>query len=134
MKLFEILEGTTRFSAYRRNLFVIGINLIIASVDFAYAIDTKIAFISTRDDNAEIYVMDTNGTDTGRLTKHPAIDSYPAWSPGGAKIAFTSIRRNGATHEIYIMDADGKRPVRLTTNNQPVPAFDESPAWSPDGA
>ena len=133
MKFFEMLEGTTRFSAFLRNLFIIGISPIIASVDFAYAIDTKIAFISTRDDNAEIYVMDTDGTDTVRLTKHSVIDSYPAWSPDGTKIAFTSNRRNGATHEIYIMDADGKRPVRLTKNNQPVPAYDESPSWSPDG-
>ena len=133
MKFFMMLKGTTRFSAFRRNLFVIGISLIIASVDLAYAIETKIAFISTRDGNQEIYVMDVDGTGLVRLTKHPAIDSYPAWSPDGTKIAFTSNRRNGSTYEIYIMDADGKAPLRLTKNNQPVPAYDESPSWSPDG-
>ena len=133
MKFFMMLEGTTCFSAFLRNLFVIGLSLIIASVDLAYAIETKIAFISTRDGNAEIYAMNSDGTNIVRLTKHPAIDAYPAWSPNGTKIAFTSNRRNGSTHEIYIMDADGKAPVRLTKNNQPVPAYDESPSWSPDG-
>ena len=134
MKFFEMLERTTRFSAFRQNLFGIGIGLFIASVDLAHAIETKIAFMSTRDGNAEIYVMDTDGAAPVRLTKHPAIDSYPAWSPDGSKIAFTSNRRNGSTHEIYITDADGKDTVRLTKNNQPVPAYDESPSWSPDGS
>ena len=133
MKFFEMLERTTRFSAFRQNLFGIGIGLFIASVDLAHAIETKIAFMSTRDGNAEIYVMDTDGAAPVRLTKHPAIDSYPAWSPDGSKIAFTSNRRNGSTHEIYITDADGKDTVRLTKNNQPVPAYDKSPSWSPDG-
>ena len=134
MKFFEMLERTTRFSAFRQNLFGIGIGLFIASVDLAHAIETKIAFMSTRDGNAEIYVMDTDGAAPVRLTKHPAIDSYPAWTPDGSKIAFTSNRRNGSTHEIYITDADGKDTVRLTKNNQPVPAYDESPSWSPDGS
>ena len=133
MKFFMMLKGTTRFGAFRRSLFVTGISLIITSVDLAYAIETKIAFMSTRDGNAEIYVMDADGTGPVRLTKHPAIDSYPAWSPDGTKIAFTSNRRNGSTHEIYAMNADGRGMERLTTNHQPVPAYDKSPSWSPDG-
>ena len=106
----------------------------MAFADSVQAMDTKIAFSSTRDGNSEIYVMNSDGTDTIRLTRHPAIDAYPTWSPDGTKIAFASTRRNGSTHEIYVMNADGKRPIRLTTNNQPVPAYDKSPSWSPDGA
>ena len=36
----------------------------------------------------------------------------------------------GITSEIYVMDADGGNPQRLTENRQ----NDDSPAWSPDGA
>ncbi|UCC48931.1 MAG: PD40 domain-containing protein, partial [Gemmatimonadota bacterium] len=32
-------------------------------------------------------------------------------------------------YEIYVMNADGSNPVRLTDN----PAGDYEPAWSPDG-
>ena len=116
-----------------RDLFILGICFLIAFVESALAIETKIAFLSTRDGNAEIYATDSDWTAPVRLTRHPAIDSFPAWSPDGTKIAFTSNRRNGSTYEIYIMGADGKRPVRLTTNRRQVPAYDESPSWSPDG-
>ena len=133
MKFWRLLERTVGFKDFRPDLFILGIGFLIAFVESAGAIETKIAFLSTRDGNAEIYATDSDWTAPVRLTRHPAIDSHPAWSPDGSKIAFTSNRRNGSTNEIYIMDADGKRPVRLTTNRRQVPAFDESPSWSPDG-
>ena len=56
-----------------------------------------------------------------------AFDSNPAWSPGGEKIAFASTR--DGNKEIYVMDADGEHPRRLTSNK----LVDDYPAWSPDG-
>jgi len=44
-----------------------------------------------------------------------------------APILFRS-NRDG-NHEVYVMDADGTDPVRLTDN----PAWDRDPCWSPDG-
>ena len=43
--------------------------------------NTKIAFESYRDGNAEIYVMAADGTNQRRLTKNTADDGIPAWSP-----------------------------------------------------
>jgi len=43
----------------------------------------------------------------------------------GTKIAFQSDR--DGNFEIYVMEADGSDPVRLTDN----PAMDSQPAWSP---
>jgi len=85
----------------------------------------RIAFISSRDGNWEIYVMNADGTDQHNLTNHPADDWEPAWSPDGTQIAFVSVR--DGNHEIYVMDADGSN-VRNLTNH---PAHDGSPAWSP---
>jgi Tol biopolymer transport system component len=79
----------------------------------------KIAFVSNRDGNDEIYVMSVDGSSLKRLTNDPTNDQHPAWSSDGQRIAFS---RNG----IYVMNADGSSQTRLTE-------FGEFPSWSPDG-
>ena len=86
---------------------------------------SKIAFVSIRDGNDEIYVMNANGSDVTRLTNDPASDGGPAWSPDGLKIAFSS-NRDGS-YEIYIMNTDGSNVTRLTN----YPESDTMPAWGP---
>jgi len=88
---------------------------------------TKIAFVSDRDGDNDIYVMNADGGEQTNLTKNPARDSSPSWSPDGKKIAFHS-ERDG-NFEIYVMNADGSEQTNLTKN----PAHDESLSWSPDG-
>src|SRR5947209_12075953 len=75
----------------------------------------KIAFASMRDGNAEIYVMNADGSLQVNLTKNPARDLNPAWSPDGTKITFTT-NRDGRL-EIYLMNADGSGQVRLTNSS-----------------
>ena len=41
----------------------------------------RLAFVSTRDGNAEIYVMNVDGSDQVRLTRNPGNDTEPAWRP-----------------------------------------------------
>ena len=62
-------------------------------------------FVSWRDGNGEVYVMNADGSAPENLTRHPANDCHPAWSPDGRRIAFVS-RRDGNS-EIYVMNADG---------------------------
>src|SRR3989475_12454314 len=88
----------------------------------------KIAFVSNRDGNNEIYTMNVDSTGVARLTVNVASDVNPTWSPDGTKIAFVS-NRDG-NNEIYVMNADGTGQTRLTTST----AGDVSPAWSPDGS
>ena len=88
---------------------------------------TKIAFTSNRNGNAEIYVMDGDRGNPRRVTVNPSGDGYPAWSPDGKKIAFAS-NRNKDHIQIWVIDADGKNPTRLTDGLR-----DENPDWSPDG-
>ncbi len=49
-----------------------------------------------------------------QLTTDKADDAYPAWSPDGSKIAFTSYRSGNA--DIWIMNSDGSNQKQLTTN------------------
>ncbi len=87
-----------------------------------------IAFETTRDGNAEVYLLNAETGETLNLTRHPADDRAPAWSPDGARIAFES-HRDG-NWEIYILDLNDGSLARVTEN----PAYDGAPAWSPDGA
>ena len=71
--------------------------------------------------------MGSDGSNSRRLTDHPAEDRSPSWSPDGRHIAFDSERAGKA--EIYVMGSDGSNRRRLTDH----PAGDRSPSWSPDG-
>src|SRR3990172_9105342 len=60
----------------------------------------------------------------------PAQAAFPG---GNGKIAFNSCRDSTeefGSDEIFVMNADGSNPTRLTND----PAFDWCPSWSPDGA
>ena len=87
----------------------------------------KIAFVSRRDGNSEIYLMNPDGSNQTNLTNNSADDYDPAWSPDGTEIAFVSDRTGKS--QIFVMNADGSNPMQLT--------FDLSDpyglSWSPDG-
>jgi TolB protein len=88
---------------------------------------SRIAFVSGRDGNAEIYTILRNGLGLQRLTNNPARDNDPAWSPDGKRIAFVSDR--DGPPDLYLMSADGSGVTRLTNTT----AREFFPAWSPDG-
>ncbi len=107
---------------------VISLLIPVQFVENGYASRrTKIAFTSSRDGNKEIYVMDGDGQNQRRLTVNPTVDENPAWSPDGKKLAFESNRNRGYI-QIWVIDADGKNPIRLTDG-----VTDVNPDWSPDG-
>ncbi len=97
----------------------------------------RLAFLSGRDGNAEIYSMKADGSDVRRLTNsaidNPATtsineseDTSPAYSPDGTKIVFESAR--SGDYEVYTMNAaDGSGLTRLTNS----PGFDGRCDWQP---
>jgi serine/threonine-protein kinase len=65
----------------------------------------RIAFMSRRDGNWEIYVVASNGSGLQRLTNDPGEDGLPAWSPDGKAIAFISSR--GGSWAMWAMAPNG---------------------------
>lgn len=71
----------------------------------------KIAFMSRRDGNWEIYTANIDGSSLHRLTQNPARDGLPTWSPDGQALAFVS-NRDGAW-AIWAMTPAGQDQRRL---------------------
>ncbi len=90
----------------------------------------RIVFRSMRDGNAEIHVMNADGTDVRRLTHHEATDTMPAFSSAGDRVAFTSLRDGNFELYTIALDEDGRpgAPERLTRSL----GHDMHPRFSPD--
>ncbi|MBQ9242309.1 MAG: PD40 domain-containing protein [Proteobacteria bacterium] len=87
----------------------------------------RIALTLSKDGDAEIYTMASDGSDLRRLTNNRAIDTSPSWSPDCSKIAFVSDR--GGNPQIYTMAADGSNVTRLTMAGK----YNTNPAWGKNG-
>ncbi|MEW5899910.1 MAG: Tol-Pal system beta propeller repeat protein TolB [Acidobacteriota bacterium] len=87
---------------------------------------SKIVFISNRDGNEELYLMDYDGQNQTRLTFNKIIDYMPAWSADGKKIAYTSYKNLNAG--LYILDLEAGKITPVSTRGTNF-----SPSFSADG-
>jgi eukaryotic-like serine/threonine-protein kinase len=88
----------------------------------------KIAFASDRSGNVEIWVSDSDGSNSSQLTSFGGPDvTTPHWSPDAGRIAFDS--NAAGQYDIWTISANGGKPQRMTTD----PANDGNPSWSRDG-
>jgi Tol biopolymer transport system component len=88
---------------------------------------SRIAFTSTRDGQAEIYVMDADGGSVARLTNAPGADGDASFAPDGQAVVYHSQRT--AHRQIYVQPITGSDATQLTQE----PADNSQPTVSPDG-
>ena len=92
--------------------------------DISWSPDSRnILFVSERDGNKEIYVMESSGNKQIRLTFNEKADYSPVWSPDGRTIAFVSELDGDA--DIFTMDSSGQNQARITNND----SADTDPRW-----
>jgi TolB protein len=80
------------------------------------------------EENSEVFLANSDGSNLRNLTNNPFFDGWPAWSADGKQIAFASNRR-GHGYQIFVMNADGTN-VRLVANTE---GRGTAPRWAPDG-
>lgn len=118
-------------------LFLFNILILNASVCPLFAkvpTTPKILFISLRDGNSEVYIMNPDGSEQVNLTQHPAADLQAVWSLTGDQILFISNRRDfrpRGNRDLYLMDSDGTNVRRVFKRK--INGWRTDPTWSPDG-
>ena len=91
---------------------------------------TQVIAVATRNEHtqiSDIYTIQLNGENRINLTQHPADDIWPAWSPDGQQLAFSSDR--DGDFDIWLMNEDGSNLEKLTDS----PIQEIRPVWSPSG-
>ena len=88
----------------------------------------RLAFISVRSGEPEVWISDPDGSNSVQLTSLGARDTtWPDWSPDGKQIVFSSTSQG--EFDIYVVPVEGGKPRRLTSDA----AIDIHPTFSRDG-
>jgi len=93
----------------------------------------QIAFVSEREGNADIFVINSDGTGLQSLTSGMASDYYPRWSPDGQRLSLHSyppgIKAGEGDAQLYLIDLNTGNRTLLDTTMTDAKFAD----WSPDG-
>ena len=88
------------------------------------------------DRNFQIESSKVDGSDRRRLTDSDSLDTSPAWSPDGQRVAFVRLNFGREVPGIYTVASDGSDERRLVSfDDEDIWALyhDWGPEWSPDG-
>jgi TolB protein len=93
----------------------------------------KIMFAAQQlmDGNFDLYSIDPDGNNMGRVTRGEALGRHrsnsenPSWAPTGRHIAYSS--NESGNPQIFIMTSDGSIRHRIS----PIDKACETPAWGP---
>ena len=69
----------------------------------------RIAFVSSRDGNYEVYVANIDGTGVQRITHNEERDDYPSWHPNGRQLVMVS-ERDGL-FDLYLVEVPDSKVV-----------------------
>lgn len=88
---------------------------------------SKIYFTSNRTGHKEIWVMDHDGSNQRQLTRLQSVSQFPAVSPDGARLAFTTYAKGNPS--IMIMSLETGRFLPFLS---PKASMNATPSFTPD--
>jgi Tol biopolymer transport system component/C-terminal processing protease CtpA/Prc len=92
----------------------------------------RLAFVSARTGNGDLYVLSFDTGDLRRLTFDDGADQLDAWSYDGRWLYFSSTARDiGGSNDVYRVSAEGGTPTQVSADRY---TNESGAAPSPDGA
>jgi serine/threonine-protein kinase len=88
----------------------------------------RIVFVSNRDGDFEVFVIDINGDNLRQVTSNAVVDRIPSWSPDGRWIIFSSDTRGNGSHDLYQVRPDGSELTLIYSDGK----RNSHPRWSAD--
>ena len=77
--------------------------------------------------SVDLYLSNSNGSDSKQLTDDSAYETAPSWSPDGIHIAYIS--DEGGSQNVYVMNVESGEITQLTDTK----FYDYQPVWSMAG-
>ena len=100
---------------------------------------SRLAFVSDRDGNREIYTVELvwmdgytqwEGRNLTNITQSPNHDWTPRFSPVSNQITYVTYFPENDNYDIFIMNQDGSEKRNITN----TPVYEKYPQFSPDGS
>ena len=92
------------------------------------SIGNKIAFVSDRTGNHDVFTAKADGSAPQNISNTAADESSPRFSPDGKKLAYVA-PGNGGKPDVFVRNLSGGGPANVTNNA----ASDTAPSFSADG-
>ena len=83
---------------------------------------TELTFVSKRGGNPEIFVMDADGSNQRAATANRSINNFPAWSPSGDAIVYTSYRSENRPM-LFLSTRGSGKPGRILSKLSSMPQY-----------
>lgn len=136
VRLVDVLEGKTILSKVyrgdhaqtRRIAHTMASDILEKLTGERGVFDSQIVFSRKTTSRAkEVYMMDIDGANPIALTKNGSLNLFPAVSPDGTRIAFTSYRHDNP--DLYMLNLSKGTLARILAH----PGLNTTPAFFPDG-
>lgn len=136
VRLIDIIEGKTILSKVyrgehaqiRRIAHMMASDILERLTGERGIFDSQIVFSRKTTPRAkEVFVMDIDGANVRALTNNGSLNLFPAVSPDGTRVAFTSYRHDNP--DLYLLNLAKGTLVRVLAH----PGLNTTPAFFPDG-
>jgi Tol biopolymer transport system component len=80
----------------------------------------RIAFVSSRSGNSDLYVVNPDGSGIVRLTDSPEYESEPRWTSDGARVVFSVFAKD--TSRVFTIEPSGagRREIAVVAGRGPI--------------